>query len=432
MAPAAVLSLEDTRQPCAKTRARHHLQADVDVWVETLEAPRSDAPPSLAEVTPAVCARRQEWTGRITDGRVAQRPAHVLQQRTWACPHGPRLLAARPAPPRTVPPMGGAVCLARPSCDGMPCQPGCAPVDEARQRAERRTPGDRQQAGARWAAEVPVETAQERCAEGPGLSWSEQPGQEGAGALRHAWGVLEVSPTAAELAPRVAESAAGTTWRPVVGGASAGALVPTRPAPATGAVAGRRHTRAQRASWPGAGQEAQGLRFSRVERARLVPRLSGDPVHTDAAVGAALRRGQEAGLIPAAQGRRGVRGDGAPWSWTQLSARCPTAVQSLDDDHGRAQVHQGASRPVGEDTGPEPAWVEALRARRCWGSVPWASEGVAALPPRESPAAEAIRKRMGWLRNTERRRHDRTARQGGSPLGSGGIEAANKGSRPVR
>ena len=223
-------------------------------------------PPSLAEVTPAVCARRQEWTGRITDGRVAQRPAHVLQQRTWACPHGPRLLAARPAPPRTVPPMGGAVCLARPSCDGMPCQPGCAPVDEARQRAERRTPGDRQQAGASWAAEVPVETAQERCAEGTGLSWSEQPGQEGAGALRHAWGVLEVSPTAAELAPRVAESAAGTTWRPVVGGASAGALVPTRPAPATGAVAGRRHTRAQRASWPGAGKEAQGLRFSRVER----------------------------------------------------------------------------------------------------------------------------------------------------------------------
>src|ERR1700756_5673806 len=114
MAPAAVLSVEDTRQTFAQTRARHHLHAYVDVWLDTLEARLSDAPPSLEEVTQAVCARRQELTGRITEGLVEPRHAQVLPQRTLVCPHGQRLLAARPAPPRTVHTMVGQVSLVRP------------------------------------------------------------------------------------------------------------------------------------------------------------------------------------------------------------------------------------------------------------------------------------------------------------------------------
>ena len=66
-----------------------------------------------------------------------------------------------------------------------------------------------------------------------------------------------------------------------------------------------------------------------------------------------------------------------------------------------------------------------MMARLCWGDVPWAIEGLEALQPRDSPAAEDIRQLMGFLRNRERRLHDRTARKGGSPIGSGGIEAAN-------
>ena len=126
----------------------------------------------------------------------------------------------------------------------------------------------------------------------------------------------------------------------------------------------------------------------------------------------------------------GGRGDGAKWIWHQVSARLPTAVQILDDDHCRAQVHQVASRQCGADTGPAQAWVEAIMARLCWGDVPWAIEGLEALQPRDSQAAEAIRKLMGLLRNRERRRHDRTARKGGDPIGSGSLEAANKGMSP--
>ena len=232
MAPAAVLSCEETRQTCAKTRARHQLHADVDVWLDTWEA-HCPMPHPAWRSAQAVLAMRQELTGRSTEGLVEQRHAPVLQQRTLACPHGQRLLAARPAPPRTVPTMVGEVSLARPDCYCRPCQRvfsrGCSPPAFCAPHAM-----GQQKAGARWAAEVPCDTAQELCAALTGLSLSAHTVHEVAGELSHALGVLEVGPTAAEMAHRVAAIAAGKTWRPVVVLAIDGACVPTRPEPATG------------------------------------------------------------------------------------------------------------------------------------------------------------------------------------------------------
>jgi hypothetical protein len=67
-----------------------------------------------------------------------------------------------------------------------------------------------------------------------------------------------------------------------------------------------------------------------------------------------------------------------------------------------------------------------MMARLFWGYVDWAIDGLEALQPRDSQAAEEIRKLIGFLRSNERRLHDRGARKGGYPIGSGGIEAANK------
>ena len=358
-------------------------------------------------------ARRQELTGKITEALVAQRQARVLYQRPRSCPHGPRVLPARPAPPRRVHPRVGEGSLARPDCDGLHGQQGCAPLDDARPRSERRTPWDMPKAAARLAVEVPCETAQERFAELTGLSWSDHPVHEVAGELRHEGGVWEVSPTAAEMARRVAERAAGTTWRPVLGLAVEGACVPTRPAQATEPAPGRRHPRATRAGWPGAWQEAKGVRFSLVEKKRIVPLLSWYPVGRADDVGEALRRGQEAGLVPEDQGRWCVLGDGATWIWHQVQALCPTAVQILDDYHCRAHVYQVGGLPVGDDTGQEPAWVEAIMARLFWGDVDGAIEGWETLQPRHREAAEEIRQRIGFLRNSAGRLHDRAARKGG-------------------
>jgi hypothetical protein len=107
-------------------------------------------------------------------------------------------------------------------------------------------------------------------------------------------------------------------------------------------------------------------------------------------------------------------------------------VQILDSYHGREHVHQVGGLPFGDDAEQEQAWVEAMMARLFWGDVDGAIEGLEALQPRDSQAAEEIRKLIGLLRNSAGRLHDRAARKGGYPIGSGGIEAANKCISPVR
>ena len=89
-------------------------------------------------------------------------------------------------------------------------------------------------------------------------------------------------------------------------------------------------------------------------------------------------------------------------------------------------THKVGGLQFGDDAEQEHEWVEAMMARLFWGYVDWAIEGLEALQPRDSPAAEEIRTLIGFLRNSAGRLHYRAARKGGYPSGSGGIEAANK------
>jgi hypothetical protein len=211
--------------------------------------------------------------------------------------------------------MVGEVSLARPSFYCPQCQQGFAPLDDALQLSARRTHWDWQQAAARLAAEVPFAPAQELCAPLTGLALSDHAIHEVTQELSHELGVLEVSPTAADLAHRVAEMAAGQTWRPIMVLGLDGAYVPTRPEPAKGSVTGRRRTRAKRAGWQGAWQEAKGFRFSLVDQERIVHLLSWHQGQTDEAAAEALRQVKAAGLIPEEPVRLGVLGDGAKWIW---------------------------------------------------------------------------------------------------------------------
>ena len=432
MATAAVIAWDETRQACAKTRARQELHAYRDRWLESVEANMPDDTPSLEALTQAVLARRQELTGKITEVLVAQRHAQGLHQRIMPGPHGQRPLPARPAPPRSVHTMVGEVSLTRPYFYCPDCQQGFAPLDEARQLSERRTQWDMQQAAARLAAEVPFETAQELFTQLTGLSLSDHTIQAVAGELSQELGVLEVSPTAAQMAQCVAEMAVGKTWRPIVVLAIDGAFVPTRPAQAKGEATGRRRARARRAGWQGAWKEAKGFRFYLVAQERIVQMLSWYRVAGDEDGGAALKRVKTAGLIPEDQVRLCVIGDGATWIWKPVNALFPTAVQILDYYHGSEHVHKGGGLPFGDDAEQAREWVEAMMARLFWGDVDWAIEGLETLQPREDQTAEEIRKLIGFLRNNAGRLRYRTARTGGYPIGSGGIEAANKRISHVR
>ena len=236
MATAAVISFEETRQAFAKTRARQQLHAYLDGWLDSVEAHMPEDTPSLEELTHAVFALRQELTGKITEALVAQRHAQVLHQRTLPCPH----VSASPAGPTRAASHGahhGRRGLPVSSLLLLPCTVSrasrpwmtpCSCPSAARQ-------WDLQQAAARLAAEVPFATAQELFTQLTGLSLSDHTIHAVAGELSQELGVLDVSPPAAEMAQRVAEMAAGKTWRPILVLAIDGAFVPTRPEQAKGA-----------------------------------------------------------------------------------------------------------------------------------------------------------------------------------------------------
>jgi hypothetical protein len=71
-------------------------------------------------------------------------------------------------------------------------------------------------------------------------------------------------------------------------------------------------------------------------------------------------------------------------------------------------------------------WCEAALARLFYGAVHGVIWGLQRMKPIGAPAAEAIAKLIAYLQRHQERLDYRFARKGGYPMGSGGIESANK------
>jgi Uncharacterised protein family (UPF0236) len=238
--------------------------------------------------------------------------------------------------------------------------------------------------------------------------------------------VLDVSPTAEEIRQQVAQVAAGKGWRPILVLAIDGADVPIRPATAKGRRPGRRHQRAKRACWTGEWREAKGFRFYLIDDERIVHLLSWHQVQTDEELAAALHQVKAAGLIPEDQVRLCVIGDGAPWIWKQAHQLFPAAVEILDYYHCCEHLHKVAGLQYGDQPERQHEWCEAAVARLFWGEVHGVIWGLQRMKPRDAQAAGEIDKLIRYLQRHQERVDYRFARKGGYPMGSGGIESANK------
>jgi hypothetical protein len=385
-----------------------------------------EEPPSLDALTRGVLARRQELTAQVTEALVRQRHAQALGQKNAPCPHCGRLLPARGLVSRTVETLVGEVALERPYFYCLECKQGFYPLDEALELAERRKQWDIQEAGARLAAEVPFETAQELFSQLTGLPLSDHTTHEVVGEVGQGLGVLEVSPTAQEIAQRVAEVAQGKKQPPIMVLAIDGAHVPTRPPEAKGPGKGKKRQRARRARWQGEWKEAKGFRFYLVDKERIVHVLSWHQIQRDDQVGEALGQVKEAGLIPEGQVCLCVIGDGAKWIWNQVRDLFPSAVQILDYYHLSERLHKVALAQFCDDPLKEREWVEATKARLFYGYLDWVMLDLEGMKPRDGEAAEEIRKLQGYLKENQGRVKYRALRRKGYPIGSGGIESANK------
>jgi hypothetical protein len=426
MASAAILSLEEFRDTQRRTAIRQRLHNRLDHWLETLEARVKEPQPTLEQLTQAVFALRQELTQAVTEGLVEQAHRVAMEQRTAACPQCGRTLSARGPQERPVETLVGAIRLRRPYFYCEPCQLGITPMDEALQVTERRKQPDVQKAAVQLTKAVPYETAGELFAELTGLPLSAHTAHELTQAVAEGVTVLDVAPSRAAILAKIAAVATGQPWRPILVLAIDGAEVPTRPETAKGRRPGRKKARAKRARWTGEWREAQGFRFYLIADDRIVQVLSWHQIHTDEEAADALRQVKAAGLIPEEEVRLCVIADGARWIWKQAQALFPSAVEILDYYHCSEHLHKVAVLQYGVHPERQQQWSEAALARLFYGEVHGVIWGLQRLKPTDAQAAEEIKKLIRDLQRYEDRLDYRFARKGGYPMGSGGIESANK------
>jgi len=104
----------------------------------------------------------------------------------------------------------------------------------------------------------------------------------------------------------------------------------------------------------------------------------------------------------------------------------PKGRQILDYFHCAEHIHKVAKLQYGEKSQKCLEWAESTLTRLFYSEVDNVVWGLQRMKPRDAIAKEEIRKLIGYLENNRDRIHYRGDRIGGYPIGSGGIESANK------
>jgi hypothetical protein len=425
MGAAEVIAFEEVRARKQWDTLRQQLHARFDQWLDTLEQQGHELPSTLMEMTALVWDLRQQLTGALTETIVAHVHRGEHDRTQVSCPRCQGVLQARERVCRTVDTMVGPLQLERPYFYCRPCRFGYYPFDAAVGVGAGCKQLDMQQAAVKLVTEVPYDTAQALFYDLTGVPFGSERMHTVTNQVAEALTVVDVAPSREEITRRVAAVAAGRFRRPVLVLGIDGAYVPTRPDSAREPQAGRRHTRAKRARWRGQWRDAKGFRFYLLDGDRIVHLLSWHQVQTEAQLGEALQQVKNAGVIPEGQIRLCVIADGAEWIWKHVQALFPQARQVLDYYHCAQYLHKIAKAHYGTSVqGLE--WAEATMTRLSLGQVSAVLGGLRRMQPISDEAAQAIANGWEYLNEHRGRTHYRQLRRGGYPLGSGGIESANK------
>ena len=425
MGCAEIIALAEVRASKQWEVLRQQLHERFDQWLDTLEQRWPEPPSSLPEVTATVWNVRQQLTGSITETIVAHVHQSEHDRQQASCTRCEGVLRARAFVCRTVDTLVGPVQVERPYFYCRSCHLGRYPLDEAVGLSEGRLQRDVQQAAAELAIELPYETASTLLGRLSGLSVSSERLHTVTHQVAQGLSVLEVAPSRDEMDRRVAQVAAGRFRRPVLVLGIDGAYVPLRPASARGRRPGQARHRARRARWRHEWREAKGFRFYLLDGERIVHVLSWHQVYSEDDLGKGLKQVKDAGLIPEDTVRLCVMGDGAEWLWKHVQALFPHARQVLDYYHCAEYLHKVAKAQYGQ-TVQALEWVEATLTRLYLGKVGQVLGGLRRMQPTCNEALTAIDNCWIHLSAHRGRTTYRTLRRGGYPLGSGGMESANK------
>jgi len=222
----------------------------------------------------------------------------------------------------------------------------------------------------------------------------------------------DVIPNPEEIVERIKSVKEGA-WRPLLVIASDGAHVPTRPK-------ARRDEKRGKGQW----MEAKGFRIYLLGKDRIVHVASWHQIQNEEKFGQDLA--MAASRIAQDDLRIGLLGDGADWLWKHMVACFPKGRQILDYYHCSEHIHKVAKLQYGEKSKKCLEWVESTMTRLFYAEVDNVIWGLERMQPKDEATGEEIRKLIGYLQNNRERIHYKGDRIGGYPIGSGGIESANK------
>lgn len=368
----------------------------------------------LDELSDLLRIRGQKVTAAVMSGIIKSRIASASHD-THICPSCNKTLRSRGERKRNITTRHGTFEIERPYFYCIDCHQGYYPTDEHLGIvSDSPTQLDIEKGAARLLQRLPFEEASTLFEELTGTSFSDR-GMHGlAGRLSAATEIADVLPSKKAIAAAIREGGKGKIWRPIVVVAADGAEVPLRPN--TGKRKGARGS--------GYWKEAKGFRIYLICQDRIVQLMSWHQIANEDEFGQAVRFA--ATLIPKKTVRIALVGDGATWIWKHLEAAFPGGKQILDYYHCSEHVHKVAALQYASDENQQALWIESTMARLFYGNVGAVMWGLERMNPVSDEAAVEIRNLLTYVTNNEARIDYARARRGQYPLGSGGIESANK------
>ena len=172
-------------------------------------------------------------------------------------------------------------------------------------------------------------------------------------------------------------------------------------------------------------QEAKGFRIYLLGDERIIHIASWHQIQDEAQFGKDLALA--ASRVDQQSVRIALLGDGAGWLWKHMTSCFPKGREVLDYYHCAEHIYKAAKAQYGDQSEKALQWVESTICRLFYAEVSNVISGAfAEWNQKMILPKEEIRKLIVYLTNNRQRVHYKSDRKGGYPIGSGGIESANK------
>ena len=393
-------------------RTAVHRRADqwVDQQSDLLTAEKL---PTLRQLSAQFTQTRTTLMGGCLQDMVLQLTTSYQQQDHAPCPCCGKMLKRHSINSKTLQTMQGSITLDRPYFYCRSCKTGYYPIDHVLELADEAYQYDMQEKMLRLGIESPYEISADLFKELTGLNPSNHCLHDALNRIGTLAPIEEVIPSTEEIIKRIESVEAPEDGLPVLVVASDGAHAPTRP---KGGRSGRR----------GAGKwrEAKGFRIYLLDgKERIAQIASWHQIQDAEQFTKDLMVVAE--RIPQDRVRIALLGDGAEWLWNAMTTCFPEAREVLDYYHCAEHVHKVAKLQYGDSLAGQ-QWAEATITRLFMDQTGFTIGGLRRMQPSGADAQKEIGKLINYLANHKHRLAYQECRDKGLPIGSGGIESANK------